>query len=934
MKKILLLVFLSFNSFSQVFYLDTTFVAEPLVKPFAVQEPSINQFPNGLLYLKTDGNVINDELKGSGIFLLNADGKFIKNITNETLISSNYRLENCAITPDNNLFITQVVKASSCFIMKISQDGVVDTTFKFNSYKPYISKIALLKNENFVLFFQRENGTLAHELFDKNGKFIRAIDPSTFTSAQGAQLTEIIYNDLNEYFLLFIDNKRNAEIIKTNADFEIDKSFSTVKLSGAEAYMHRLVRLGNDFVMYQLSIEGVKNKLEKFDRNGAKVWNVSFDRITDYPNGVNFFAQTDGSIDLIYFDNKHLKITANGEVDPIFNDKKPHEHISFFYAFADGSYWIMQNKSGIIEKMHADGSIDKNFKIVIQAQKQLFPNQLLKLSNNTYLLDFYNYTYDNSPYSIRYSPYPNAVQVYNSKHKLLHDFFDGKTIWKTYKTKNSLVVRGDGKFYRIDEANKVTISKDTLEANDVIDWDNNFIYRKIKNDSIIRYEIGKGLDKSFLIKDQKIRNFSILDDKRIAVETSENPSAMETKYYIKLYQASGVLDTSFKTIVLDDAFFKFYGELPMSVKSANGLIINQMTVGEFGNIVKQRFLRYDSNGNPDKNYQSNIYRGGYFRQFEKDGSIFMNTANEIKEYSEEITYNFLKITPNGRIDSTFTLLGTNSVYGFELFDENTLYAVGQKNLQRFIRQPLKTDEYFQYKALPSEMAWNIALPRKLIINTNIKHLQVEVSGNGSFKNDFISFEPKAGTVSITITDNTNRVLAKQKIELTRIYPHFIYDESRFSMTQEPFEFKVQSSSGLPVKISIDGGNEYIGSIIIDPKKDRTLKLKLRTEKNEQYEALETTIILEKLIPLATESESQNYKVLYYPNPVTDKLIIKKDNLMLDTIKLINIDGKERETAIQEYADRFELGMRNLEHGLYMLVLRNKNGQFVYRILKE
>jgi hypothetical protein len=643
-------------------------------------------------------------------------------------------------------------------------------------------------------------------------------------------------------------------------------------------------------------------------------------------------VQSDGSIDLIYFDYKHLKIRADGVVDSTLYDRTLHKNTSFIYAFTDGSYWIMRNKSGLIEKMNTDGSIDKDFRILLQTQKQIFPNQIQKLANNTCLLDFYNYNYNDSPYSIRYSPYPNAVQVYDNKHQLLYDFFDSKTIWKTYKTTHSFVVRGDGKFYTIDEANKMTISKDTLEANDVIDWDNNFVYRLIKRDSLIRFKIGQGLDKSFLIKAQQISNFSIMEDKRIAIQTSEN--SIPARSYINMYHMNGALDSSFKTIVLDDSFYMHIGGLPITIINADGLIVNQMAAGEFANIVKQRFLKYDINGNPDKSYQSTIYRGGYFKQYQKDGSIFMNTANEVKEHGEEIIHNFLKIRPNGKIDSSFTLLGANAVYGFEFFDENTLYAVGQNSLLRFIKQPLRKDEYFHYKALPSEMTWDMALPRKLIINTNIKDIQVEVSGNGSFKNEFISFEPKAGIVSITIKDNTNRILAKQKIELIRIYPHFIYDESQFSTAQEPFEFKVQSSSSLPVRISLDGGTEYLGSIKIDPKKDRKLKLKLRTERNEQYEAQEMEITLEKLIPLSTEWRNHDYKVNYYPNPVSDKLIIQKDNLMLDTIRLISIDGKERAVKVEEYSDRYELGMSNMEHGLYMLILRNKNRQFVYRILKE
>ncbi|MFD2521547.1 T9SS type A sorting domain-containing protein [Emticicia soli] len=931
MKKILLLLLIAFNGFSQVFYLDTTFSTKPLIKPFPAQDLLLSQFPDGTMYLKSNANVFNGQTTETGNVLLNTEGKLIRTVGDEPLTDFDSRFENYAVTPDNKLLIPQLVAASSYAIIKISPQGIIDSSFKFNSFKVYILKIILLKNENIVVLFLKEDRTLGCEVFDKTGKFIKVLDPAKYTSATNAQLTDVVSNEQNEYFLLLIDNKKNAEIIKTNTDFEIDKNFATIKFNGVEAYTHRLEKITDGFLVYQSSNEGTKHKVEKFDSKGSRIWTVSFDRLSIHETALSFFEQTNGSIDLIYFDNKHLKIKANGVIDTTFYDRQLHKNTAFLHAFKDGTYWVAQNKSGIIEKMSADGSIDKNFKLVVEAQKQMWPNQIQKLPNNTYLLDFYNYNYGNSPYSIRYAPYPNAVQVYDNKHKLLYDFFDGKTIWNTYKTKSTLVVRGDGKFHVIDGANKMTVSKDTLQANDVIDWQNNFVYRKIKMDSIIRFKIGQGLDKDFVIAKGNISNFILMNDGRIMVETWNNGA--QRFFYLDMYTANGKPDDSFKTIITDDSFSRFSGEVPRTVESINdGFIINQITIGETANIVKQRFLKYDNNGNPVENYQSNLYRGGYFKQYQPDGTIFMNTANYIHESDRETVYNFLKLNSSGKIDTTFTLLGTDTVYGFTFFDDNTLYAVGQETLQKFIRQPLKQDEHFYYKPLPEKIAWDIAIPTKIVINSNIKDIKLAVSGSGQLQDGYVYFDKNAGLVRITVSDNTNRILAKQVIELTRIYPVLIYDETQFATAQGPFEFKVQSSSGMPVKIIVDGGAEHIGSVIVDPQKDRRIKLKLITESNEKYEALEREIVLEALIPLATETQKQRIK--YYPNPVSNKLIIEKNNAVIEAFRLLGIDGKDKPFEITEYADKFEASMKGLPQGIYILILSSKEQHFAYKIIKE
>jgi hypothetical protein len=924
MKKIFLLILISFSAFSQVFELDSTFKFEPVTKRYNVFTPLVIQFPNDLLLLNFDGNVLNNELKETGNFLINTKGKIVETFKNKDGLGFDYRQENNLITPDNKLLVPNYSSYPSFKLVRLFQNGSVDSTFKSTVSKDYIYKVFLLHNENFLVFFAAENTNYYH-IFDKNGSFIKILDLTKYGFMPDARLTNLVFNDFNEYFLLVSDSNGSGEIIKTNQDFEIDKDFPKIKYKHEDSPTNKLERDKNGFFL--LKTED-KNKIEKYDRNGVKIWESKFDDVSMYGSSVPYvYHQNDGSLDLIYYDRKHIKIKADGAIDSVFYNNPKQQNISFIHVFADGTYWIMQNNSGIVEKMYADGSIDTNFKITLQSEKKLLPNQIEKLPNKNYLIDLIDYPY-NYLSALRYSQNPNCVRIYNGKHQLIYDFFDSKTIWKTYKTKDSFIVRGDGKFYTIDNNSKMSISKDTLLVDDVIDWNNNFVYRKVSENSIVRFKLGVGIDKDFSIyANRRIVSFKILNDTQIAVQIYNNDN-----FSLYMYYTNGLQDNPFKSIELDNKNSAAPWSQQLNLDNANGLIINQILYIGYGSI-SQRFVKLNDDGSIDKNYQQNTISGGQYIRYLEDGTIYTSSASIIEPKYEQNVYNFLKILPNGKIDSTFQLAGVNEVYGFEFFDENTLYATSGKSLYRFIKNPLKKAEYFNYQTLPTKITWDYTFPLKIVIKTTIKNIKVNVSGNGILKDSLIAVMPKAGFIYVNITDENNKVLAFQTIEVTKILPYFIYEERQLTVTSRAFTFKVKASSGLPVKIKAYG-NEYADSLIIDPKKDQYLSIKLSSNGNEQYESIEKSFYWTISSPLANEAEEQTGQIIYYPNPVSDKLTIETNNLKIDSFKLIAIDGKEIPFSITEEENKYQLTISNLPHGLYILLAKSKDKQFSYRLLIE
>ena len=91
MKNFIFLLLFSFGANSQVFELDTTFKFDPISKRYNVTEPLMTQFANGLLLLNFNGNIFNNELKNSGSFLINDNGKIVEEFKAKAGLSIDYR---------------------------------------------------------------------------------------------------------------------------------------------------------------------------------------------------------------------------------------------------------------------------------------------------------------------------------------------------------------------------------------------------------------------------------------------------------------------------------------------------------------------------------------------------------------------------------------------------------------------------------------------------------------------------------------------------------------------------------------------------------------------------------------------------------------------------------------------------------------------------
>ena len=120
--------------------------------------------------------------------------------------------------------------------------------------------------------------------------------------------------------------------------------------------------------------------------------------------------------------------------------------------------------------------------------------------------------------------------------------------------------------------------------------------------------------------------------------------------------------------------------------------------------------------------------------------------------------------------------------------------------------------------------------------------------------------------------------------------------------------------------------------MIYPETKKFFEVNLVSEGNEQYESIEKTIsvlIMEE--PLANEPEES---LIYYPNPVKETLFVQANKLKIDVFKLIAMDGREIPISVSGFVGRYEISLRNVPSGLYILQANTKTKRFTYRIVVD
>lgn len=926
MKKVLPLLFLTFSAFSQVFRMDTTFHFEPVRKQYN-DYPIINALPNGLLNITFSGNIYHDKPVSNGNLIVDKDGKLLQTINLDNYLKFSHKASNHLMTADGK-YILLVQIHSDYTLQRNNQDGTVDTTFIFPRYKEFINQIFLLSN-NYILVAlpNYAHTTLNYQIFDNEGKFVRTFQLSDYGFKENARLNSLVFNEAGEHFLYAYEDK-TGKVIKTNKDLVRDESFPELS-NLPDAYMAAKGSIAlnkNMLYVYSSDSNESKNKIEKYDGSGKKIWQADFSKPNITYNGIpTFYYQQDESIDLIFTQGTHIKIKADGTLDSVFYQNKKQDNISFLHAFADGSYWVMQNNNGVIEKMYADGSIDPTFKISVKFERPLYPNRIEKQGNNYLVELIVPVPSFNSPYQVRLPVATNCIRVYNQKHQLLHDFFDSKTMWQTYKTKDALIVRGDGKFYVFDAQSKIQISADTLQVNDVIDWDNKWIYRQPNDYTLERYHMGAGRDKSFSISSYnglRIFAYDLLPNNQIAVQVTDNISF---KFF--LYHNKGLQDKQF-SILETNLEISPNGYFNTWYVNDSYLIRKWRYEGQA--ILNQSFAKVTKDHDADTTYEINRLNGGQFWRYDNTGAIYINTANLIFSNQKSQHYNFARILPNGKIDPNFSLMDIQNVYGFEFFDQNTLYAIGDRSLYKFTKSP--EQQYFNYTQLANKIVWDKAQAQKLNYRTNISPIRIEVTGNARLEGDsLITFMPKSGLANITFRDVNGKILAHQEIELTKITPTFVYTYPKITSGTSPYTFSVSSSAKLPVKI-ISNGIESTGTAQIDTKTSPSVKITLRSEGNDQYEAIEETFYLIIQSPLSQEPGLTDGDIICYPNPTTDELYIKADILPIDSFQLVGVNGKQIPIVSELIGDKHRLNLNNIPQGVYILVMKTGQRQIKRKVV--
>ena len=913
MKKILFLILISLHAFSQVYEVDTTFKFEVVKKREPVPYASISQLPNGLLYLNKVGNVINGNLSDTKSYLLDKDGRLVSKSISKIDI---YPVGDI-ITMDNKFFKIDNSKYQASKLQKYLPTGELDSTFNFPTSKYYLHKTYLLPNNNFMtLSFDSESGSRQYLIYNANGKFIKAFNLAQLGFSEDKfKINGLVFNGQDDYFLLIDDEEGNSVILKTNQNFEIDKSFLKIQYSKKDlvGFKIKIMISNNELILFRPDFYRKKEIIEKYNHDGRRIQLTEFDFITEYFSTVSpiIYVQNDKSIDL-FFGDDHLKILPDGRLDPVFYKNDKQKNISFLHAFADGTYWVMQNQSGIIEKMNADGGIDANFKINLQNEVKFYPYEIKKLTNNNYLVLFEQIP-SRGPYSFRYSPFFNLIRLYNSKHQFVQEISDTRSKWSAQSNGKYFFIRGGGKFIEIDSSLKMTTKIDSFGTDPVtknlinssLDLNNDFVYKieRVRNtneSSITRYRISTGQYDMLNIKAKDIYGATTLSDGRIAVYGFVDTN-LEVNTFYDIYNSNGKKDETVKRIIISNQL-RLDGSL--SIEYKRGFII---TLTKSGGISGDwnTFYRFNDDGSPDEKYLSNYVLGSQFVNYQLDGTIYTNSGT-----SKQGGYNnFNKILPNGKMDNAFAVNCEDGISDFFFKDDSTLYAVCDNTLKRLIRNPSPNASFFKLQALPKEITWDYTGILKVNYRTNYKNLKLVLTGDAILKDSVITLTSKrASIIKLQFFDEFSNLIATHDIVVKKVTPSFIYDLPRLTKAKLPFIFTAQSSSKLPVKIK--ASNLPISEkLVIYPETKRYFELNLMSEGNEQYERIESTILVQ-VIQESLVNEPQE-SLVYYPNPVKETLIVDSNILKIDDFKLISMDGREIPISVSGFVGRYEISLRKI-----------------------
>ena len=937
MKKILFFLLISLHAFSQVFEVDSSFKFEVVKKPIPGYYPRVTQLPNGLLHLKYDGNIFNGNLSDTKSYILDKEG----NVITKSPLDFELSMYGGFVTNDSKFIFRQYSKYPVYKLYKYLLNGELDPNFDFPLSVSGAYNTFLLPDNKFMLEYIN-NRLCQYAIYDENGKFLKELDLAQFGISKGKlRIENLVYNRLNELFLLLRDED-GTSIIKTTSDFKIDKVFSKI-LYVPENQLNYSIKIeisNNNLLLFRANSDRKKNLFQKYDQKGTKIQETEFDFITEYDSYSNpqIYIQNDKSIDLIFYNNSHVKILPDGRLDSLYYKNEKQKNISFLHAFADGTYWVIQNKSELIQKMYANGIMDLSFRISLQKEIVLYPYEIKKLANNNYLVDFTWSPSFHDPYQPRYSSPFNCIRLYNSKHQFVQEIYDSKTKWEIDSDKNSFFLRGDGKFIKIDSSLKMSTSVDSIDlinketettkVKTIVEQKYNYVYKieqsKSTNESLIRRQRNStGKYDSFTIIAYNFENISTINDGRIAVVATIGSKLDSLS--IDIYMANGQRDESVKRILLPKRIE--YVSNTISIEYKNGFIVT-ITLLSYSGYLRTIFLRYNVDGSFDEKYQSNFFTGAQYRQFQPDGSIYVSSGG-----LEQTGYNaFYKILPNGKLDSSVAVKGVFALFDFTFFDKNTIYSVCQNTLRRFIKNPSLGDNFFILKELPTAITWEYNGVLKINYKTNLKNLKIVVTGDGVLKDSVIILTQKrAGNIKLEIFDEKNNVLATRIIALVKSRPDFIYDLPSITNTSKPFIFTAKSTSNLPVKVLVNYypfGNKSI----IFPEFKRYYEINLVSEGNEQYERIESTFLVQVFEePLANEPEES---LIYYPNPVKEKLFVQANKLTIDNFKLFTTDGQEIPITMVKSLDRYEISLRNTPPGLYILQANTQTKRFTYRIVVD
>ena len=924
MKKLIILLFISSLSYSQVFEEDKSFEFPALSKIISSPRVSAMNFANGSVLFHHQGTYVNDSLAMTTFIWEPKTRKvtpyeFLKNEGNEPLYYSQLASNGQFIYYKTIEYKDNVSEISTLYKIDATGKQVPGFNFKENGFLYKLMELA----DGKILARFSDN---VYKVYKADGRFEKTFLLSASGLGSDTFINGAAFLNEHYYFLLVQNNTGILSIIRTDSLLANSEKLALPKLDNASAPNSMLFLANNKVYLYTSSLNDEENHLIEFDAEGRKTGDVAFGKVGDYmSSNPEVFWSDKGAIALRYYNNDWIKINV------------------------DDTYQILPKELGVI-------NFQKNGLFAVREGFDVFEKDLDSKSVTRVPLKFtqklnfkpgkvftgaegirmVEYLQNEQSPSMSYRSYmPNAVQFFNAEGGLLKELFDNVTSWNCISQGDYYAATSQSGIYLMYKEEELRFFDSTWPQDAEFDLANEsgfYIDRyydsNVPKSKVVKKNLNGQKDLNFAdIEATNIFPIQYLPDLKKLVLFSNDASG--NLWFVN--PENGEKETK---INVDKTAYSTFGSFRANelTPTPNGIFLRSVSISGLGshsfNIGRLGFDLVT-----DKTFIVRKIFGGQFSIPQPDGSIIFNSCSISENGAGRLGFNAVKLLPTGQIDTTFAILGNDNIIHFSQQKDGIIYATTPKGLKRYVANAGLLSPYFYVNtSLPENIAWNELKPFHFKILASDSTYNVELSSGVTYRNDSLYFAPMPGYEYISVKNKEGRTIYRAGVNIDRATPYFINENQDLRANQGETWLKFKSSSHLPVSIRTSpSGPSFLDSILVNPQ-FTNIGIYLATQEDGYYYAANEYLLFKVQAPLSTQTEL-GFSTSIYPNPNSgDFKIHLPEDAHPESLELLNISGQKVPFRWWIDTDEVQVKMNKREVGPYFVMVYTSKGRFIQRLV--